>query len=338
LNLAEKVNQLLKALVLTGPQQLELQQLPIPTPGPGQVLVRHKITAISTGSEVIRYFSGAGPDIGYLGAGVVEAVGPDVLEIQPGDPVRTSGPHHEYVLTPAAAALPIPTDVPFDQAAYAYLPTLALHALRLCDYRLGETVCVIGQGVVGLMGSAFAQAMGVPLIALDTEETRLTIARQMGIRHTLNPLATDFAGTLAAIVGEKGIDVSVDATGSYHGLVQAMELTRKWGRIAILGIYRPDPPDPAMAAHIHQAYLQNFHSKELRLVGCSNDPAESYPAHIWRFTIHDNTRHCLDLLGQGKLDLAPAITHRFVPEDWPTLYKRLGQREAGLLGAVYEWG
>ena len=327
----------MKALVLTGPRQLELQDLPIPTPGPGQVLVRHKVTAISTGSEVIRYFAGAGPDIGYLGAGVVEAVGPGVVDIQPGDRVRTSGPHHEYVLTPLEEAQPIPDGVDFDQAAFAYLPTLVLHALRLCDYRLGETLCVLGQGVVGLMGSALAAALGIPLLALDTEETRLEIARQMGIRHALDPLAADFVAQLAVIVGDRGIDVTVDATGSYHGLVQAMQLTRKWGRVAILGIYRPDPPDPAMAAAIHQAYLKNFHSKELRLVGCSNDPAESYPSHIWRFTIHDNTRQSLDLLGQGRLSLAPAITHRFVPEDGPTLYDRLGQREAGLLGAVYEW-
>lgn len=328
----------MKALVLTGPRQLELQDLPIPTPGPGQVLVRHTVTAISTGSEVIRYQAGAGPDIGYLGAGVVEAVGPDVAALKPGDFVHTSGPHHEYVLTPVDAALPIPAGVPTDQAAYAYLPTLVLHALRLCDYRLGETICVIGQGVVGLMGSALASALGITVVALDTDERRLAIARQMGIRHTLNPRAPDFAPALAALVGDKGVDVTVDATGSYHGLVQAMELTRKWGHIAILGIYRPDPPDPAMAVRLHQAYMKNFHSKELRLVGCSNDPAERYPAHIWRFTIHDNTWQSLDLLGQGKFTLAPAITHRFRPEEGPTLYERLGQREVGLLGAVYEWG
>lgn len=327
----------MKALVLTGPRRLELQERPIPAPASGQVLVRHKVTAISTGSEVIRYLAGAGPDMGYLGAGVVEAVGPDVTHLRPGDHVRTSGPHHEYVLTPVEGALPIPAGVPFDQAAYAYLPTLVLHALRLCDYRLGETACVIGQGVVGLMGSALAVAMGIPVIVLDTEESRLATARQMGIRHAYNPLAADFAATLAASVGDKGIDVTVDATGSYHGLVQAMEVTRKWGRVAILGIYRPDPPDPAMAVRLHQAYLKNFHSKELRMVGCSNDPAESYPAHIWRFTIHDNTRQSLDLLGQGRFNLAPAITHRFTPEDGLTLYDRLGQRETGFLGAVYDW-
>ena len=327
----------MKALVLTGPRKLELQELPIPTPGPGQLLVRHKVTAISTGSEVIRYFAGAGPDIGYLGAGIVEAVGPGVEECKPGDRVRTSEPHHEYVLTPVEAAQKIPDGVGFDQGAFAYLPTLVLHALRLCEYRLGETLCVLGQGVVGLMGGALAAALGISLIALDTEETRLAIARQMGIRHALDPLAADFAARLAGIVGDRGIDVTVDATGSYHGLVQAMELTRKWGRVAILGIYRPDPPDPAMATAIHRAYLKNFHSKELRLVGCSNDPVESYPSHIWRFTIHDNTRQSLDLLGQGRLNLAPAITHRFVPEDGITLYDRLSQRETGLLGAVYQW-
>jgi threonine dehydrogenase-like Zn-dependent dehydrogenase len=327
----------MNALVLTGPRQIELQDIPIPTPGPGQVLVHHHVTAISTGSEVIRYLAGAGPEIGYLGAGVVEAVGLGVTHIQPGDRVRTSGPHHEYVLTPAEAALPIPEGVPFDQAAYAYLPTLVIHALRLCDYRLGENACVIGQGVVGLMGSALAEALGIPVIALDTEESRLAVVRRMGVSHPLNPQSPDFASALPAIVSDKGVDVTVDATGSYHGLVQAMELTRKSGRVAILGIYRPNPPDPTMAARLHQAYMKNFHSKELRLVGCSNDPPESYPSHIQRFSIYDNTRQSLDLLGKRKFSLAPAITHRVRPSDGLTVYDWLEKREPGVLGVVYDW-
>ena len=91
----------MKALVLTGARQIELRDLPVPRPGPGQVLIRHIATAISTGSEVIRYIRGAGPDIGYLGAGIVEAIGEGVTELQPGDRVRDGGPHHEYVVQPA---------------------------------------------------------------------------------------------------------------------------------------------------------------------------------------------------------------------------------------------
>lgn len=328
---------MMKALVLTGAEQIELQTLAIPAPGPGQVLVHHQVTAISTGSEVIRYYNGAGPHIGYMGAGVVEKVGAGVSHLQPGDRVRTNGPHHEYVLTDAKATLKIPAGVDFAQAAYAYLPTLGLHALRLCEYRLGEQACFIGQGVVGLMSSALAEAMGMRVLALDVEENRLATARAMGVTHPLNPQAPDFAQQLAAVVGDKGIDVAVDATGSYHGLVLALNLTRRWGRIAILGMYRPHPPDPTMAALLHEAYMKNLHSKELRLVGCSNDPSEEYPAHIWRFTIHDNTRLSLDLLGQGKYTLTPAITHRFQPKDGLTLYPRLRQRETGLLGAVFDW-
>lgn len=328
----------MKALILTGARQLEWQERPIPRPGPGQVLIRHHVTAISVGSEVIRYLRGAGPDIGYLGAGVVEEVGDGVTHLQPGDRVRASGPHHAYVLAPAHAALKIPDTLDFEQAAYAYLPTLGLHALRLCDYRLAEHACFIGQGVVGLMGSAMAEAMGMRVIGLDTEDSRLAVAAEMGVTHTLNPLAADFTDRLRAIVGAKGIDVAVDATGSYHGLILALNLTRKWGRIAILGMYRTNPPEPALAAQLHDAYMKNLHAKELRLVGCSNDPDEEYPSHLWRFTIHDNVRLSLDLLGQGRYTLRPAITHRFQPEEGVTLYERLRQREPGMLGVVYHWG
>ena len=327
----------MQALVLLGPRRLELQDLPIPSPGPGEVLIHTQVSSISTGSEVIRYLNGAGPDIGYLNAGVVVEVGAGVTQVKAGDRVRCGQPHHEYVVAPADGVSPIPDGVAFDQAAYAYLPTLVLHALRLCDYRLGENVAVIGQGVVGLMGTALAQAMGVRVVALDTEPSRLDVARQMGIEHALNPLAPGFQDRLRDLVGDKGLDMTVDATGSYHGLVSALELTRRWGRVAILGMYRPHPPDPAMAARLHAAYLRHLHSKELRLVGCSNDPAEEYPPHIYRFTIHDNTRLSLDLLAQRKYTLGPAITHRFTPQDGSRLYERLQEREVGMLGVVYDW-
>ncbi len=327
----------MRALVLLGPEQLELQTVPIPEPGPGQILMRQRVTAISTGSEVIRYYNGAGPNIGYMGAGVVEQVGPGVTRFQPGDRVRASAPHHEFAVVNVESAQPIPAGVNDAQAAYAYLPTLGLHAMRLCAYELGQNVAFIGQGVVGLLSAAMATAMGVNAIALDVDPQRLEIARRLGVAHTLNPSADRFADELQAVVGDKGVDISIDVTGNYNGLVLAMEITRKWGHIAILGMYRPDPPNPEMAAKLHRAYSNNLHSKELRMVGCSNDPQDEYPAHIYRFTIHDNTRLSLALLGKEAYTITPAITHHLRPEDGLTIYPRLRARDAAILGAVYHW-
>ena len=326
-----------RALVLLGPEQLELQNIPIPQPGPGQILVRQRVTAISTGSEVIRYYNGAGPNIGYMGAGVVEKVGEGVTRHQPGDRVRVPGPHQEFVVVNAEAAQAIPDGVDDAEAAYAYLPTLGLHAMRLCEYELGENVAFIGQGVVGLLSAAMATAMGVSAIALDIDPQRLEVAHKLGVMHPLNPASSTFADDLAAVVKDKGVDISIDVTGNYNGLVLAMEITRKWGHIAILGMYRPDPPNPEMAAKLHQAYAKNLHSKELRMVGCSNDPQEEYPAHIYRFTIHDNTRQSLALLGKKAYSIAPAITDHLVPADGLTIYPRLRQRDSAILGAVYHW-
>lgn len=326
-----------RALVLLGPEQLELQNVPIPQPGPGQILVRQRVTAISTGSEVIRYYNGAGPNIGYMGAGIVEKVGEGVTRHQPGDRVRVPGPHQEFVVVSADAAQAIPDGVDDAEAAYAYLPTLGLHAMRLCEYKLGETVAFIGQGVVGLLSAAMATAMGVSTIALDIDPQRLEVAHKLGVTHPLNPASSTFADDLAAVVKDKGVDISIDVTGNYNGLVLAMEITRKWGHIAILGMYRPDPPNPEMAAKLHQAYSKNLHSKELRMVGCSNDPQDEYPAHIYRFTIHDNTRQSLALLGKKAYSIAPAITDHLVPTDGLTIYPRLRQRDSAILGAVYHW-
>ena len=327
----------MQAIVLVGPETLELRSLPIPKPGPGEVLIRQSITAISTGSEVIRYYNGAGPNIGYMGAGVVEQVGTGVTSHQVGDRVRAPGPHHEFIVVKADSALPIPEGVDEAEAAYAYLPTLGLHAMRLCEYRLGETVTFIGQGVVGLLSAAMATALGVNVIALDIDESRLAFAERLGVPHRLNPSSSTFSDDLAGIVQAKGIDISVDSTGNYNGLVVAMDITRKWGRIAILGMYRPDPPNPDMATRLHTAYLRNLHSKELRIVGCSNDPQDEYPSYIYRFTIHDNTRLSLSLLSKGEYSIKPVITHHLTPSDAFVIYPQLRRRDSGILGAVYHW-
>ena len=327
----------MKALILTAPGRIELQERPVPVPGRNQILIRHQVTAVSTGSEVIRYVKGAGPDIGYLGAGTVEKIGDGVTQFRVGDRVTAGAPHHEFAVVDERTAVRIPDGVDFETAAYAYLPTLGLHALRLCDYRIGENVCFIGQGVVGVLGSAFAEAYGIPVIGLDVDEKRLELSRRLGVSCPLNPSTPDFQEKLQAIVGVKGIDVSVDATGSYHGLLQALNITRKWGRIAIVGMYRPDPPDPHMAASLHEAYLNNLHAKELRIIGCSNDPREDYPSHLWRFSIYDNTRLSLSMLAKGKYEILPVITHRIEPEEGPELYQRLSSPENGMLGVVYHW-
>jgi threonine dehydrogenase-like Zn-dependent dehydrogenase len=182
-----------------------------------------------------------------------------------------------------------------------------------------------------------ATALGVNAIALDIDPQRLDVARRLGVAHVLNPAAESFQDDLAAVVQKKGVDISIDVTGNYNGLVLAMEITRKWGRIAILGMYRPDPPNPEMAAKLHTAYSRNLHSKELRMVGCSNDPAEEYPSHIYRFTIHDNTRQSLALLGREAYSITPAITHHLTPADGLRIYPQLQRRDSAILGAVYHW-
>jgi hypothetical protein len=73
------------------------------------------------------------------------------------------------------------------------------------------------------------------------------------------------------------------------------------------------------------------------MVGCSNDPQDEYPSHIYRFTIHDNTRLSLALLQQEAYAITPAITHHLTPADGLKIYPQLRLRDSGILGAVYHW-
>src|SRR6266851_6825813 len=171
----------MKKYYVVGRRQLELCDQPLAEPAPGEVLIRTRVSALSVGTEVWRYINGGhygdeGSACGYNSAGLVVAVGSGVTDFQPGDVAFAPEPHAELLLVKAHRAIRVPPGVNIESAAFSYLPTLGLHALRSAQYAAGENVLVIGQGIVGVLAAQVARMVGARVVAFETDPTRRRVA------------------------------------------------------------------------------------------------------------------------------------------------------------------
>lgn len=330
----------MKKYYVVGRGQLELREEPEPEPAPNQVLVESRVSAVSVGTEVWRYingghYGGEGSDCGYNTAGVVVRVGTDVTGVQVGDAVFTPQPHAQLVLAEAHRVVKLPPGVDFEAAAFTYLPTLGLHALRSAGYSVGENVLVVGQGIVGLLAAQVAQMVGARVVALEIDPGRRALASGAGISTVLDPSSL-IAGTLFDGVGP---DVIVETSQAWPGLESAMRLARSDTRVAVVGIYRTEPSEDVTRQVLRGTFMDRdrFHNQRLQIIGCSNDPGEDYPAHVVRWTVSRNMQYIAAQIADHRLDPTRSITHRVAWNDLESVYQHVAGGGRDMLGVTLHW-
>jgi threonine dehydrogenase-like Zn-dependent dehydrogenase len=323
------------AVTLHGPRDVRLDNLPAfqGQPPSGTALIRTIVSGISAGTEMAaitaRYgtpFYGWPFDypsvLGYLNVGRVAAVGPDVPDVAVGDVLYTFRQHRQEFLFPVSDPYwQVPPTVDPASAVFAYLISLAAHGLRRAGLVPGETVAVVGLGVVGLGGVAMAKQFGSSVTAIDPIARRREIALALGADRALDPGVDDVGATEA--------DVVVEASDSWSGVATALEAVRQEGRIAIAAIH----PSPAPFSPLGEL----FYAKQVALFSTSFQSQVDWPHHVARFTLRRGCQDVLDRLEKGVLDFGPAVTHRVPYRQLPAIFTALedGSLDAG--GVAVEW-
>jgi len=205
-----------------GPEVLRYEEVPTPTPGEGQALVR----LVACGVNFIDIYQRKGlykielpATLGQEGAGVVEAVGPGVSEVKPGDRVAYSnvlGSYAEYVLVPANRLVPIPDGVTYQQAAAAMLQGMTAHYLVTSTYPLkpGDTCLVhAAAGGVGLLLVQMAKRRGATVIGTVSTEEKARLAREAGADHVILYTQQDFEQEVLRITDGRKVQVVYDSVG-----------------------------------------------------------------------------------------------------------------------------
>jgi L-iditol 2-dehydrogenase len=341
---------MMKALLLSQYGRLEMVEVPLPRPGPGEVLVKVEACGIC-GSDVHGYDGGSGRRIppivmGHEAAGAVAAVGAGVGQVRDGDRVtfdstifcgecaycrrgevnlcerrevlgvstseyRRAGAFAEYVVVPERVIYPLPGSVPFNEAAMVEPLAVAVHAVALTEIPANASALVVGAGMIGLLTlQALREANCSQVIVSDIDDTRLQLAKELGATHTINAKTTDTLAEVLKLTNGNGVDVALEAVGSTPTIKTAIECVRKGGTVTLIGNVTPTVEIP----------LQIVVSRQIRLQGTAGSSGE-YPK-------------CIDLLASGAVQVKPLISVVAPLEEGAQWFERLHAREPNLMKVI----
>jgi NADPH2:quinone reductase len=294
-----------------GPAVLQLQDVPTPQPGPGEVLVRIHATGINPVETYIRAGTYARlPELPYTpgndGAGVIEQVGADVSEFKPGDRVYTAGSvtgtYAEFAVCKKEQVHPLPENVSFAQGAAMGTPYATAYRglLQRAGAEPGETVLVHGaSGGVGTAAVHLARARGLRVFGTAGSDEGCKLVREQGAHEVFDHRTTDHFDQVMKATARRGVDVIVEMLANAN-LGKDLTILAKGGRVVIIGSRGPveiNPRDtmqrdadvrgmilpntpPAQMASIHAALVAGLENGTLRpVIGKEFPLAEAAQAH-----------------------------------------------------------
>lgn len=273
--------------------------------------------------------------LGYCNVGVVAAIGEGVSGFEIGDRVASNGPHAEYVCIPKNLVAHIPDNISDDEAAFTVVGSIGLQGIRLLNPTLGETVVVVGMGLIGLLTAQLLKANGCRVIGTDLDNNKLALANKWGI-NTYNSSSGDIVKFVEEQTGGIGAD-GVVITASAHTdsiISQAAKMSRKRGRIVLVGV---------IGLNISRA---EFYEKELTFqVSCSYGPGRydndyeikgiDYPLPFVRWTEKRNFEAVLQTISSGGISVKEMITERVPLESYKEIYDNLGNH--GSIASIIEY-
>jgi len=237
-----------------GPEVMTLEDVPTPVPGPKQALVRLAVAGVNFIDVYFRtglYKAETPTALGNEGAGVVEAVGPEVTEVAPGDRVAYAmarGSYAEYAVVPAAMLVKLPDAITFEQGAAGMLQGMTAHYLTQTTFPLkpGDNCLVhAAAGGAGLLIVQMAKALGTRVFGTVSTQAKAQLARENGADEVIRYTEQDFEQEVKRLTGARGVDVVYDSVGKTT-FDKSLNCVRPRGLVALFGSSSgPVPPlDP----------------------------------------------------------------------------------------------
>lgn len=342
----------MKALLLSEYSDLNVVDLPTPVPAADEVLIEVAACGVC-GSDVHGYDGTSGRRIppivmGHEAAGTIAARGAEVTEFQIGDRVtfdstvycgvcdpclhgdvnlcdrrqvigvscaeyRRYGAFAEYLVVPARILYPLPVNFSFAEAAMLEAVAVALHGVGISCLNPGDTVLVIGAGMIGLLLLQAARSAGAARVFIsDIDRTRLQLASELGASETLCLSGEELTTRIHELTAGRGVDLVLEAVGRSETITSGIACVRKGGTVTLVGNISPTIPLP----------LQQVVSRQIRLQGSCASAGE-YPEAI-------------RLIASGAIRVGPLITAISPLAEGPSWFKRLHAREPNLMKIVLD--
>jgi L-iditol 2-dehydrogenase len=347
----------MKAIVLPTPGKFEVQSVPVPRAGLGEVLCKIRAVAIcGSDPEILRGdLAGTWPPsypfiAGHEWSGEVVAVGEGVVDLKPGDRVAGQahcgcgicrnclagryticenygkpevGHRHYGFISPGAYAQyevysrksvsKMPDTISFRSGALVDTAGVALHGLELIGVTPGGSVAVIGPGPIGLLAMRFARALGAAKIIAIGRGSRLEAARSSA-DLLVNFEHEDVVKAVRSASGGRGVDEALECSGAAGTFRQAVEMVRKGGRVALMGV-----PSWSVTEELPFKYIVH---NEIMITGVRANP-----------NVSDKI---LQMMGSGLVRVDDLVTHTFSLESFGTALDTFINRRDGAVKVVIE--
>ena len=294
------------AALATGLRQIRCDEIPVPEPTPGMVLVKTRLASICGSDLHIVYMGWNAHEFplphGYPGhEGVGEVVDGGGTEFVPGDLVLTvpniweSKVFAGYQLIRPQFLLKLPRDVPEAHLLMAQQLGTVVFGCRRLPTLVGKTVAVIGQGSVGLFHDFMLRRVGAHrIIGIEPVAERLTAGRAMGIDEAIDVTGHRATEAVLDLTGGEGADLVIEAVGSVETLNQTLQMVRPLGRVAVFGL----PPTMECVPFDWDTFFRkrlDIHT----VFGAQDEPG--LPAF----------QLSVDFITRGEVDMAPFVTHQY---------------------------
>ncbi len=303
----------MKAAVLHAQGDIRYGEWATPEVSPGDVLIKVRATGIC-GSDIPRVLGGAAHHypivLGHEFAGEVARVGADVTRVKVGDRAtgaplipcfqcedcqrgdysqckhysfigsRQQGSYAEFLCLPERHVVRFDANVDFAQGAFFEPSTVALHALKVANFRGGDDVAILGGGTIGLFTAQWARIMGARrVVVFDLDEDRLALARTMGADLTVNTRDSGLAETLAQITEKRGFPYVFETAGVDVTMRLAFEIAANKASVCFVGT-------PTKDLVFTPKLWENMNRKEFKLTGSWMSYSAPFPGNEWQLTAH----------------------------------------------------
>ena len=279
---------------------------------------------------------------GYSSCGKVIEVGKNVRDIKIGDMVACAGAgkanHAEYVAVPENLVAKVPAEVEYIYASSATIGAIAIQGVRQCNPLLGETIVVVGLGLIGRLTAFILKANGVNVIGIETNPARIQLATDTGFIKVINPITQNVLNEIKFLNSNLVDGVIITASSKDNKLInQALEITRKKGRVVAVG---------NVGLNISRSL---WYEKEIDLkISYSYGPGRGdyayeekgidYPMEFVRFTEKRNMESFLTLLQNDRSSIRFIINKTVKFEDCVSVYQELKTKPEWLGIAIeYDW-
>ena len=275
--------------------------------------------------------------LGYASSGTIVALGEKMEGFSIGQRVACSGGgyavHAEYAVVPRKLLTPLPKNVDFESGAFTTLGAIAMHGFRLAEPQIGETVAVIGLGLLGLLTAQIASAAGCNVLGIDIDQTRITLASSLGLEAVHREKAIESSAAFTINRGFDFILICADTT-SNDPVELAGSIARDRARVVATG---------AVGLNIPRKI---YYEKEISFINSRSygpgryDPSyeeggNDYPLGYVRWTEGRNFEAVVDLMAKDKIKVKPLITHRFPIEKATQAYDVItGKKKEPFLGVL----